>query len=403
MMGLKQLKPKFILFFILVLILSGCWNSRELNEIGIAVGLGIDKTEDDQVLVTVQLVNPAEISTKQSGGGRAPIVTYQEKGDTVFEALRRMTKTVPRKTFFPHLRMLVIGEEVAREGIATSLDLLERDQEFRPDFYVVIAKEHEAQDILDLLVPVEKITAQNLFAKLETSSKVWAPTVALKFGNLLDEFTSQGKQPVISGVQIKGDKESGKLMENLQSADPATRLQYNDLAVFKGDKLQGWLDESQSKGYNYITGNVKSTIVNIPCKKEGSISIEVLRTKTKVKAEIINGKPSVNVNLKAVGNVGEVECPINLQESKTITQLEKQTERDIKKQISHSLDAAQSTFQLDIFGFGEVIHRKDPVYWQKAKNNWDERFTDLEVSVKVDAQIRQTGRRSNSFINNLKE
>ncbi len=395
--------PRMIMICLSILILSGCWNSRELNEIGIAVGLGIDKTDDGQVLVTVQLVNPAEISAKQSGGARAPIVTYQEKGDTVFEALRRMTKTVPRKTFFPHLRMLVIGEELAKEGIATSLDLLERDQEFRPDFYVVIAKDHEAQDILDLLVPVEKITAQNLFTKLETSAKVWAPTVALKFGNLLNEFTSEGKQPVLSGVQIKGDEIAGKSMENLQTGDPATRLQYTNLAVFKGDRLKGWFDEPQSKGYNYITGNVSSTIVNVPCKDKGSVSIEILRTKAKVNGKIKDDQPIINVHLEAVGNVGEVECPINLQKSETIKQLENQTEKDIKEKINSSISAAQKEFQLDIFGFGEVIHRKDPSYWSKAKTDWDNIFSEIKVNVHVKAQIRQTGRRSNSFINNLKE
>ncbi|MCF6137462.1 Ger(x)C family spore germination protein [Pseudalkalibacillus berkeleyi] len=385
------------------LLLSGCWNSRELNEIGIAVGLGIDKTDDGQILLTVQLVNPSEISSKQSSGTRAPIVTYQEKGDSVFEALRRMTKTVPRKTFFPHLRMLVIGENVAKEGMASSLDLLERDQEFRPDFYVVIAQEHEAQEILELLVPVEKITAQNLFTKLETSSKVWAPTVALTFGNLLNEFTSEGKHPVLSGVHILGDQQSGKGVEDLQSVDPSTRLKYENLAVFKGDQLKGWLNESESKGYNYITGNVKSTIVNIPCKDDSSISIEILRTKSKIKSDLNKNQPAIDIKLKATGNVGEVECPIDLQKSDTIKKLEKQTEKDIKKQMQNSLKVAQDTFQLDIFGFGEEFHRKEPKYWATVKSDWDQTFTDLPVRIEVDVQIRQTGRRSNSYINNLKE
>ncbi|MGM7701556.1 Ger(x)C family spore germination protein [Pseudalkalibacillus sp. Hm43] len=398
------MKLRLIVVYISLLILSGCWNSRELNEIGIAVGLGIDKTEDDQVLLTVQLVNPAEISTKQSGGSRAPIVTYQEKGDSLFEALRRMTKTVPRKTYFPHLRMLVIGEKAAEEGIATSLDLMERDQEFRPDFYVVIAKDHDAQDILDLLVPVEKITAQNLFTKLETSSKVWAPTAALKFGDLLDQFTSQGKHPVISGVQIIGDEKAGKQMENLQSVDPSTRLQYNDLAVFEGDRLKGWLDESQSKGYNYIISDVTSTIVNIPCKEEkDSISIEILNTNSKMTSKMMNGQPHMEVNVKATGNVGEVECPINLQTSETIERLEKQTEKDIEMQINHAITVAKEDFQLDIFGFGDEIHRAHPAYWKRIKSKWDETFVDMPINVKVEVNIRQSGRRSNPFINNLKE
>ncbi|UII58406.1 Ger(x)C family spore germination protein (plasmid) [Cytobacillus spongiae] len=380
------------------LILSGCWNSRELDDIGIAVALGFDKA-GDEVLVSVQLVNPAEISSKHSSGNKAPIVVYQETGETVFEALRKMTKTVPLKTFFPHLRMLVIGEDLAKEGIATSMDLLARDQEFRTDFYVVIAKENEAQQILKMLVPVEKITAQNLFNKLETSSNVWAPTVALKIGTLIDEFISPGKQAVITGVKIIGHPEEGTPSANLQSADPPVRLQYTDLALFKEDKLKGWLTEAESKGYNYINGNVKSTIVTVPCSEKGSVAIEILKTKSKIKAHFTKGKPSIEILLKAMGNVGEVECGMNFEKSETIKYLEKQMQKDIKGKMQQSIKTAQETYHVDIFGFGEVIHRKRPSYWKDVKEQWDEHFDDLPVKVQVSAQIRQIGKRNHSVVN----
>ncbi|TMU87243.1 Ger(x)C family spore germination protein [Bacillus sp. BHET2] len=384
------------------LLLSGCWNSRELDEIGIAVALGIDKS-GDKILISVQLVNPGEISSKHSGGAKAPIVIYQETGDTVFEALRKMTKTVPLKTFFPHLRMLVIGENLAKEGIATSMDLLARDQEFRPDFYVVIAKDHEAHQVLKMLVPVEKITAQNLFKKLETSSSVWAPTVALTFGELLDEFISPGKQAVVTGVQIVGDPEVGKYTSNLQSADPPVRLQYTDTAIFKDDKLHGWLNEPESKGYNYIVGNVKSTVVNVPCSEGGKVSIEILKTKAKVLATFSKGNPSIDVNLEATGNVGEVQCDMDFKKTKTIEDLEKKVERDIKDKMMQSIKTAQESYRVDIFGFGDVIHRENYRYWNKNKKEWDEHFAELPVHVNVKTNIRQTGKRNHSIVNQIRE
>lgn len=391
-----------IILSISSLFLSGCWNSRELDEIGIAVALGIDKA-GDKVLVSVQLVNPSEISSKHSGEGKAPVVIYQETADTVFEALRKMTKTVPLKTFFPHLRILVIGEELAKEGIATSMDLLARDQEFRPDFYVVIAKGHEAHQVLKMLVPVEKITAQNLFHKLETSSKVWAPTVAQTIGKLFDDFMSPGKQAVITGVQILGDPDIGEYSSNLESADPPVRLQYTDLAIFKEDKLQGWLNESESKGYNYIVGNVKSTVVNVPCSEEGEVSIEILKTKAEISSKFSKGKPSIEVNLKTTGNVGEVQCEMDFKKAKTIKELENQVERDIKDKMQQSVKTAKETYQSDIFGFGEVIHRKNPEFWQENKKEWDDHFTELPVTIKVKAQIRQTGKRNHSIVNQIRE
>ncbi|WP_417898548.1 Ger(x)C family spore germination protein [Bacillus haimaensis] len=381
---------------------SGCWNNRELGELGIAVALGIDK-EGEQFVVTVQLVNSAEISNLQGSGTRAPVVIYREKGKTIFEAIRRITTKAPRKTFYPHLRVLVIGEDLAKEGFSESLDLLVRDQELRYDFFILIAKNSKASDILSIMPAVEKIPAQNMFTKLETSQDVWAPTLAVTLGELIEELVVPGKQPVISGVEIIGDYETGKMMENVQSSDPPAQLHFTNFSVFNNDKLQGWLNEDESKGVNYINGKVKSTIVVVPCPggEEGYVSIELLRTSQKRKSKVKSNRPNVKVTLKAEGNIGEISCPVDLTKQNSIKELERLTEKDIKDVMIQSINAAQKEYGLDVFGFGLDIHRSDPKYWKSVKNTWDEQFSTMTVNVEVDVSIRKFGKRANSFIKEL--
>ncbi|KPB04197.1 Ger(x)C family spore germination protein [Bacillus sp. CHD6a] len=393
----------FILFSIpFLLFSSGCWNSRELGELGIAVALGIDK-EGEQFVATVQLVNSGEISNLQGSGTRAPVVIYQEKGKTIFEAIRKLTTTAPRKTFYPHLRVLVIGEELAREGFSKSLDLLVRDQEMRPDFYILIAKNSKASDVLSIIPPVEKIPAQDMFSKLETSQDVWAPTLGVTLGELIEDLVVSGKQPVISGIEILGDYNSGKMMENLQSSDPPSRLKFTSFSVFQMDKLQGWLSVDESKGVNYINGNVKSTIVVVPCPngENGHVSIELLRTNQKRKSDVKANHPEVSLSLKAEGNIGEISCSADLTKQKSIKDLEKLTEADIKDVMMQSIKVAQKEYKLDIFGFGLDVHRSNPKYWKTVKNNWDEKFSTMTVNIDVEVSIRKFGKRTNSFISEL--
>ena len=47
-------------------LLSGCWDQKELNDIVLIDGVGIDKAKDGKVEVTVSMVIPQA----QSGGGR---------------------------------------------------------------------------------------------------------------------------------------------------------------------------------------------------------------------------------------------------------------------------------------------------------------------------------------------
>ncbi|WP_233260594.1 Ger(x)C family spore germination protein, partial [Paenisporosarcina sp. OV554] len=350
---------------ILSLFLTGCWDRRELNELGITLALGIDKVEDEYQ-VTAQVVVPSEISTKSSTG-RSPVTLFQANGETVYEALRKMTKNSPRKIYPGHLRMLVIGEDLAEEGIGESLELLSRDWELRSDFYVVIAKDMTAEEILNVTTTLEAIPANKMFNTLKASETAWAATNGIILDELITDLTNEGKEAVLTGILVTGDQEIGTSKQNVESITPSARIQYDDLAVFKKDKLLGWLTEEESRGYNDITNSVKNTVSVISCPKEGKISIEIIQLKSDVKGKMNKGKPEVDINIKVKGNVGDIECPINLTEPKTITELEKITEKKLEDSINQTIESVQKQYESDIFGFGEAIHRSNPKEWKKIK------------------------------------
>jgi spore germination protein KC len=46
---------------------------------------------------------------------------------------------------------------------------------------------------------------------------------------------------------------------------------------------------------------------------------------------------------------------------------------------------------VDIFGFGEAFHRKYKKEWKAIKHNWNEEFKNAEISLEVEAHLRNTG------------
>ncbi|TYR80322.1 Ger(x)C family spore germination protein [Priestia megaterium] len=395
-----------IIFSICALVLSGCWSSRELNELAITVAVGIDKAEDG-IELTVQVINPGDLQAKAPTN--SPLVTnYSIKADSVMEALRKMTIESPRKIYLSHLRILVISEALAKEGIAEVLVSFARDHEVRTDYFVVVAKNHRASSILNVLTSVEKIPANYMFASLEVSQRVWAPTKGVTLNELISNLTSEGKHPVLTGVLVKGDVQKGGDMANVSKVKAPTSLTFKGLGVFKDDELVGWLNESQSKGYNYITENVKSTIVIIPCeKKEKShdiIGVEILKPKTDIKSKMKNGKPVIKIELTGEANVADVECQFNLQDTAKITELEKKAAKDIEDKMENAIKAARKKYKSDIFGFGEVFYRQDVKQWNKMKDNWDGIFaSDLEVELDVKIQIRRLGTLNDSYVEKMQK
>ena len=387
------MKRRFIILGILIAILivsTGCWNRRELNDLAIELAMGIDKY-GDQYRLTSQVVDPGEVAARAGGGARTPVITYQATADNPFEARRKMTTISPRKIYASHIRVVVISEKLARKGISGILDYLSRDHEHRTDFFIVVAKGTSAENALKILTPLEKIPANKLFSSLDTSEKTWAPTVGVTLDELISDIVSKGKQPVLTGLQVKGNQEIGESKENVEKLGTPSQLQYSGIGVFKEDKLIGWLNEKESKGYNYITDNVKSTVGHVTCPNGGEIALEVMNSNTNVKGKVKHGNPQIDIDTNLELNVGTVDCKIDLMNTKTIAELEKRVGQKTKSTIEQAINAVQEKYQVDIFGFGEVIRRSDSTYWKKVKNNWDEEFVDLPVHVKTNVKIRRVG------------
>ncbi|MFC4078402.1 Ger(x)C family spore germination protein [Salinithrix halophila] len=383
---------------LLLLTATGCWDRRELNTLGIAIGIGIDKV-GTRYRVTAQIVSPEAVTGQRAQIG--PLATtYQAMGDTVFEALRKITTKSPRKIYVAHIRVLILSETLAKEGIRNVLDFFFRDPEVRPDFYVLIAKKNSARDLLSQFTRVEKIPASKMFFSLETSEKSWAPTKGVKLDQLLSEMMTKGKAPVLAGVEIRGEEETGETEANLNTITPPSLVVIELMGVLNKDRLVGWLNQEESKGYNYIRNNITNTVGHLPCPQGGKVVIEVKGIQSKIKGEIRKGKPKLTVEIKGEGNVGEVACNIDLSKKQTLYELEKRTEQRIKKMAEMSIKKAQG-YRSDIFGFGEAIYRSDPNVWKKLKKNWDREFVKLKPDVKVDFKIRQTGSAGNSFIEGM--
>ncbi|UKS31194.1 Ger(x)C family spore germination protein [Paenibacillus sp. HWE-109] len=390
-----------LLSLVLMVLLTGCWSSRELNQLAVAVGLGIDKV-GDMYKISAQVIVPSSVA--ESGKpGSATVVLFKSEGKTVLEALGRMTTVAPRKIYLAHVRVLVLGEELAKEGISKPLEMLSRDQESRTDFYIVVAKNSSAENVLKVLTPLEKIPANRLYSSLKTSSELWAPTITVTLDKLIQEMVTEGKTPVLSVIEVVGVKKTDGSRQNAENIDPPSQLRYTGLAYFRKDKLDGWMNEEDSKVYNYMTNHINKTVGIISCPNGGNISLKVIRSKTKLKGIVINGKPQINAEIQAETSIGQVECEIDLVDPSTIDMLEKSAGKQLEKLVLGSVLKVHKRTKLDIYGFGELIHEDNPQAWKDLKNDWDANIATLDVNIKADVKIRRLGTKGNSFLQDVKE
>ena len=137
---------KKILTVIIIILLSGCYNYKELNEIAIVSSISIDK-KDNEYLVGAQVMNVKNEKESKSSN----VIVFETKGKSIEEALRKMTTKSNKKLYGGHLGKLVISEDIAKEGIINIIDLFQRLPEIKDEFTITISKGIEANKVIKIM------------------------------------------------------------------------------------------------------------------------------------------------------------------------------------------------------------------------------------------------------------
>ncbi|MCZ0702070.1 spore germination protein KC [Natronobacillus azotifigens] len=393
---------KYILIItIIVLPLTGCWSATELTDIIIATAIGVDKSEDGYRL-SVQIINPGEIAGSAENTTRTATTTYTAEGKTIFEALRRMTTIAPRRIFLSHVQVVVISEEVAKEGIGKVLDFLVRDHEFRADFILLIARDYSAKNIVSVITPLERISANKITSSSAASEKYWAPTRDVELNELMQGILSPGREAVLSGIHILGDEDLGKFKSNAEKTEPFALLYINEIGVFKGDQLVGWLNEDESKGFNYITDNVTSTVGGVDCDDDGRIIVEVFRSDVKMYPKVDGNQVTMRIHADLLVNLGEITCDISTETQEDLRAIEEKIEENLNEIMQNTIEAAKK-LEADIFGFGDRVRRSLPRDWERLEKDWTTHFLNTNILLQSTVNIRHSGMIHDPFMDDIKK
>ena len=309
---------------------------------------------------------------------------------------------VSRNLLYSHMRVLVMSKDIASSGMMAFLDAFERSREFRDDFDIILAKEGEAADILQVLYTVQKSSSLKLMSQLEMASKLWGSTPAVKINDFIQALTSPGRQPVMTAVRIQGDPKKGESVDNMKKAHPDAIVAIDSMALFRRDKLVGFLSVEDTRNYLWTQNKLKRTTMSVPCGKDRYASIRITDSKTKLKGAIKNGKPKVDVNLIMEGYIVGSTCEGSMDDPGTYKKIDKLTNQYVKEHVLETIKTVQKDYGVDIFGFGEVVARQDYKNFKKVQDHWDEAFQDAEIDVAVDTKMRRAGIRTKGVFDRMK-
>lgn len=374
--------------------LTRCGGYEELNNLSIVTAVAFDKTDDEYELSFLIANSPkAQTSAKE---GEAKTTVYTGKGKTIAEASKDIEQIVPKQVYLGHINVVVISEDIAKDGFLKIADWLLRNPQTRKKFYLLQAKDEKAKNILKIVSPLESFPSQSIATLIESNSETKSIATSITYSNFISQILEKGYDPVLPSITINGSVKEGSNEKNLETTEPESYLVLGPLAIYKGDKLKGFSTEEESWAINVLKGDSKEINYNVKYQNE-NISIETSSLKSTIK--IIDEK-NIEITISGVGDIYNINNKIDIQDYKEINKIEKAWSSSLKKDLTKVIKKVQNKWQADIFGFGNLIYKNNPNTWEKLEKNWNSKyFPHLNIKVKTDLKIDATG----SLLNTIKE
>ncbi|WP_077620829.1 Ger(x)C family spore germination protein [Bacillus sinesaloumensis] len=380
-------KLRLLLILVVTMnVLTGCWDRLEVNDIAVVTAIGLDLIKDDKIRLSLQVAIPSALGpTGASGTGSSDgKSTYiiSETGETLSEAYRNLQLKISRRIFFSQSRVLLIGEEMAKKGVSNIIDFHSRYHEPRINSFVMLTK-GEAAEFIKTMPKLESVSAEETKELIKLSAGLTVYVRDFLSMLLMDGMEPFAPELTLTPLEVgdKNGKEEGQAV--------------NGTAVFKDDKLVGWLDKSTTRGLLWIRNEMEKGVITVKVPEEdgdGNISIDIVQTEVKINPQMKNGKLAITINVNANMNVMENDSTLNLDDSKILEDLQSKVESEISDRIQSVIDIVQKEYQSDIFGFGQAIYKKYPKQWNSIyRENWEEEFSQLTVDIKPTVSIKRIG------------
>ena len=377
---------KKIILLLICLILCGCNDYAELNKLSLVTAAAIDK-KDKKYEVTLLIANSPKQDTSAKEG-EAKTTVYKAKGKTVAEAIKNIDRKTPKQLYFSHINVVVISEEIGKEGFLKIADWLIRHPQTRNRFYLVGVNKNKASDVLKIISPLESFPSQSIATLIESNKNSRSIGDTASYSNFIGRILETGYEPIMQTLNINGNPKKGAKQENVETAEPSTYLSLGNLAIYKGDKLIKTTSKKESEIIHIINNEAKELLYKVKY-KNNTANIFSNNLKTKIKQ---NSPNSINLYIKGTGTIYEINGPIDLNNIKNIKKIEKKWNKSLKNDIEKTIKKIKEEYKSDIFGFGNMIYKNYPKKWKKIKNNWNDKyFKNLKIKVYTKNIIISTG------------
>ncbi|MGE5549943.1 MAG: Ger(x)C family spore germination protein [Bacteroidota bacterium] len=358
---------RLAMVLLLVVLSTGCWDQRIVDQIDYAVNVGVDARPNGGISMSVTA--PA----LQADQPRP--VLYATVADTLREARERLRRQSNGRLEAGKMEQVFFGETLARRGILDYLDVIIRDP-FNPILARVVVVKGSAKGFLQQAIKWKSLLLPGLY-----------------LGKLLDQAASIGDispggiNHFLTGYYAPG-------VDPLPPMIEATEERANILgsALFRDDKMVGELNVDETFLVTVLRGRATMHNQALPLPRglargKRKMIMRFNRGKAKLEIELGAGVPRVVYDIKFDALLEDFHLGFPITD-KVLKEVETAAAGALRRRFEavwEKLRRANS----DPIGLGNQVRAKHNAYW--LRHDWREVFPKINAAFRVKVNVQNYG------------
>lgn len=371
---------------ILVPLLGGCWNAREMEHMFYSHALGVDFV-DGQFVVYAQILNFASLGKQGSKAGSSQTESGSwvgmGAGTTFQSAVHKLYNGTHRRIYWGHTSALVLSQRVLEKNYREIIDQVTRYNEFRYSIWI-FGTQGDVKKVLQYS-PISEISP--VYSQLGDPTDVYDQSSMirpLRLFQFIIGIREHGRTAKLPLIALNGSKWSDNNHEY-------SALAMQGIGLFEGGKWQGALNKDNILGLRWLEKETVRTPLVISKGGVHAASLILKNPKPDIKVYIVDGEPRFDIRIRTKGSVVEMVQPIEE------TEIRRSAEAKIRDEIVETYKKGLE-LKSDLYQLMGVLYRNHPNIWRRKVIETPFLLTEASLrSVIVDVKIVNYGKMNDPF------
>jgi Ger(x)C family germination protein len=359
---------------LLVLILPGCWDRADLEDVAFVLVVGLDLDQDNNLMI----YNMVPVNHKESEEKEIPVTVRalslrESRGqiDDMFEGTASGRK----------LETILLGKRLLKhEDWFPLLDVLFRDPKNAVTADVIFVNGPISQ-VINSRFPEIPHLSLHLYDMIKSANKRHE-TIMTTLHELHRQMYEKGITPAISELEmdeklkLRGTallNEKGKYVVSLKIQENVL-LMILQKQVKKEIPITLQLPQVKKSGGGIFDTNV--------------ISFNLADMKTKIKTAYRYGRFQFDIRIRSYATLSERVFPFDVENKSA--ELEKMIEEQLNQQFENLIKKFQK-HKIDPIGMGLYARAHEYKEWQKVQDDWGEALSAADIKINVKVKVKSMG------------